>query len=73
MMIYRVLNKCMSLGAHCLEREKMAMLFSTPASHPSPNPGQRKKKKDKKGEKKKSIDTAKKEIALIQIVLFKKP
>ena len=72
MMIYRVLNKCMSLGAHCLEREKMAMLFPTPASHPSPNPGQR-KKKDKKGEKKKSIATAKKEIALIQIFLFKKP
>ena len=47
MMIYRVLNKWMSLGAHCLEREKMAMLFPTPASHPAPHPGQRKKKKAK--------------------------
>ena len=49
----------------------MAMLFPTLASHPSPNPGQRKKRR-KRGEKK-SIATAKKEIALIQIVLFKKP
>ena len=72
MMIYRVLNKWMSLGAHCLEREKIAMLFLTPASHPSPHPSHRKKKGETEGEKK-SIATAKKEIALIQIVLFKKP
>lgn len=67
-MIYRILNKFMSLGAHCLEREKMAMLFPICLPIPSPQPWP-KKKKEKRG--KKSIATAKKEIALIQIVLFK--
>ena len=48
-----------------------ALLHSCLPSLPEPWP-KKKKKRTKRG-KKKSIAAAKKEIALIQIVLFKKP
>lgn len=66
-MMYRVLNKCISLGTRCLAREQWCS-SPLPASRPAPH-----KKKRRKRRKKKSNAIAKKEIALIQIVLFKKP